>query len=68
MKLVENWKSAWKWYSVHIMVVIVALPEILELLSTGVQGFTASTRSCWTNNFPGNLSYSCSSGFSGEVQ
>ena len=28
MKLVENWKSAWKWYSVHIMVVIVALPEI----------------------------------------
>lgn len=28
MKLVENWKSAWKWYSIHIMVVIVALPEI----------------------------------------
>lgn len=28
MKLVDNWKSAWKWYSVHIMLVIVALPEI----------------------------------------
>ena len=28
MKLVDNWKSAWKWYSIHIMVVIVALPEI----------------------------------------
>lgn len=28
MKLVENWKSAWKWYSVRIMVVIAALPEI----------------------------------------
>lgn len=28
MKLVQNWKQAWKWYSVHIMLVIVALPEI----------------------------------------
>lgn len=28
MKLVDNWKQAWKWYSVHIMLVIVALPEI----------------------------------------
>lgn len=28
LKLVQNWRSAWKWYSVHIMIVIVALPEI----------------------------------------
>lgn len=28
LRLVQNWRSAWKWYSVHIMLVIVALPEI----------------------------------------
>lgn len=28
MRLVRNWRQAWKWYSVHIMIAIVALPEI----------------------------------------
>lgn len=28
MRLVDNWRQAWKWYSVHIMIAIVALPEI----------------------------------------
>lgn len=28
LRLVQNWRSAWKWYSIHIMIVIVALPEI----------------------------------------
>lgn len=28
MKLVTNWRQAWKWYSVHIMILIVSLPEL----------------------------------------
>lgn len=28
MKLVDNWKRAWKWYSVHILMIMVALPEV----------------------------------------
>ena len=28
MKLVENWKQAHRWFSVHLIIVLAALPEV----------------------------------------
>lgn len=28
MKLVENWRQAHKWFSVHLIIVLAALPEV----------------------------------------
>ncbi len=43
MKLVENWKSAWKWFSIQIAVVgaavqgaVLAFPNLKDWLGDGV--------------------------------
>lgn len=39
MRLVENWKSAWRWFSVQALGVLVALPLVWGVLPADVKAF-----------------------------
>jgi hypothetical protein len=39
MKLVENWKQAWRWFSVQALAAVVALPIVWPLLPADVRGW-----------------------------
>ena len=32
MRLIDNWKQAWKFWSVRIWIILAALPQVLPLL------------------------------------
>lgn len=39
MKLVENWKQAWRWFSVQAFGAVVALPLVWQALPPDVKAF-----------------------------
>lgn len=39
MKLVANWRDAWRWFSVQAMAAIVALPLVWASLPADVKGY-----------------------------
>lgn len=39
MKLVSDWKDAWRWFSVHIFLIIAALPPVWLSLPPDVKAF-----------------------------
>lgn len=49
MKLVENWKDAWKWFSVHCLVLVALIPTVwLELPPEAKEAIPASWMSTIT--------------------
>lgn len=47
MKLVDNWKDAWKWFSVQALAVIVALPFVWASLPADIKGFLPDGAEPW---------------------
>ena len=39
MKLVENWKQCWRWFSVRALAAIVALPIVWPMLPADVRAW-----------------------------
>ena len=39
MKLIPNWKNAWRWFSVQALIVIGALPLVWATLPADVKAF-----------------------------
>lgn len=39
MKIIANWREAWRWFSVQAMAAIVALPLVWTALPADVKGF-----------------------------
>lgn len=39
MKIVNNWKTAWRWFSMQLMSVVVVLPLLWEQLPLEVKTF-----------------------------
>lgn len=39
MKLVDNWKSAWRWLSVHALAILAALPFVWPQIPPEVQAW-----------------------------
>lgn len=47
MKLVSDWKEAWRWFSVQAFAAIVALPFVWVALPADVKGFLPDTAEPW---------------------
>ena len=47
MTLVENWKSAWKWFSVQALAVIALLPLVWPSLPPGVTAWVPESWRPW---------------------
>jgi hypothetical protein len=39
MKLISNWRDAWKWFSVQALAAIVALPVVWGMLPADVKAY-----------------------------
>jgi len=39
MKLIPDWKKAWRWFSVQALIAIAALPVVWSMLPSDVKGF-----------------------------
>lgn len=39
MKLIPDWKDAWRWFSVQALAAIMALPVVWSMLPADVKGF-----------------------------
>lgn len=39
MKFVENWRDAWKWFSVQALAVLIALPMVWMALPADVKAY-----------------------------
>lgn len=47
MRLVEDWKQAWRWFSVQALAAIVALPVAWGLLPADVKAFLPQSWEPW---------------------
>lgn len=47
MKLVENWRNAWKWFSVQSLAVLVALPLVWPVLPADVKAWVPPEWQPW---------------------
>ena len=43
MKLVDNWKSAWKWFSVHCLWLSAAIPNVWAALPADLKSSIPAT-------------------------
>lgn len=39
MKLVPDWREAWRWFSVHVFLILAALPPVWATLPADVKAF-----------------------------
>lgn len=47
MKLVEDWKNAWRWFSVQALAAILVIPVVWASLPNDVKGFLPSSWEPW---------------------
>jgi polyferredoxin len=47
MKLVPNWREAWKWLSVHSFAILIALPIVWSTLPADVKAFIPDSWDPW---------------------
>lgn len=47
MRLVEDWRSAWKWFSVQALAIIALLPVVWPSLPPQVTGWVPETWRPW---------------------
>jgi len=48
MKLVPNWREAWRWFSVQALAVIMVLPVVWVALPADAKGFLPDSWEPWT--------------------
>ena len=48
MRLIENWKDGWRFYSTWALAVLAALPDLYNLLATSGLFDTAPAELVWT--------------------
>lgn len=47
MKLIPDWKQAWRWFSVQALAAIMALPIVWGMLPADVKGFLPDVWEPW---------------------
>jgi len=47
MRLVENWKQAWRWFSVQSLALIVALPTVWAAMPADAKAFIPAGWGTW---------------------
>lgn len=47
MKLVDDWKSAWRWFSVQALAALVILPTVWAALPADAKGFLPDGAEPW---------------------
>jgi hypothetical protein len=47
MKLVDNWKRAWSWFSVHALAILAALPFVWPQIPIEVQAWIPEAWRPW---------------------
>jgi hypothetical protein len=47
MKLIPNWRDAWKWFSVQALAAIVALPFVWASLPADVKSYLPDSAEPW---------------------
>jgi hypothetical protein len=47
MKLIPDWKKAWRWFSVQALIAIAALPVVWSMLPSDVRAFLPNGWEPW---------------------
>lgn len=55
MKLVENWKKAYKWFSIHFIMLLAAIPAVWESLPDSWKASLPVDTLAWITGFIGIL-------------
>jgi protein-S-isoprenylcysteine O-methyltransferase Ste14 len=51
MKLIPNWREAWRWFSVQALAALVLLPVVWMALPPDIKGFLPDSWEPWTLMF-----------------
>lgn len=48
MKLVDNWKQAWRWFSVQALTIVMVIPLVWDSLASDIKEFLPENLEPWT--------------------